>query len=608
MLRVTAACTHTQATRRWDKAGDLLGVLVIVASTTLVTVLGSVGSLFLDDVSLTTLGLSRPWPDVHLLTTTWFGHFMPMGWLVAWVEARVFGQSKGWYGVSQGLGFLALQLLLYDVLRRMGCGSRSRAFLLFFFASSMSVTLASGWWANALWLIPLMIITLLSVRRFVSPRPNNTAWLVALLVAGLLFTEKAVLLPAGLFVFAVAAQPELPLRAAIGSTWRRQRLLWTGYAVVTAGFLTLYVSVAGGPLSTVPFESRLSDSGEIVGRVLADGLPAGVLGGPLHFLSPILATPPEGFLTYSRLLLVLTALVVVALSRPGRRLLSWALAYVTFTAMLIAATRFLGDGAVLVVMQVRYYADVVLWMTLALALTATRPVAAWWVRVAGAFVPVTAAVMAVSAVLWAVSAKAAVEVFRDEAHRDVNSYQESMKSALSALPKGSVVLDTPLRDGWFLVIEANAGRPVLLSDYYGQFLRNDIVFASSAVAPILYLADQRALVRMVPEGHTATPSPPLCLNPAEPRDAVRLPAAVYPGLLLIETQVSSAGPAAIEVSLDGLPGGTIASIGPRQSITTWAEGGGDTVHYSLTSGTNACISRVVAGYPRTVERVAEVAP
>lgn len=578
---------------------------LIAALTIATTTLGSVGMLFLDDLALFTLARGAWWPSPAYLLTPWYGHAMPAGMMLMWFESRMFQVTKLSYGLTQGAAILVCALLLRGIIGRIVGPGAGRLIPLAFFCLSMAVAGAAGWWANAMWLTPLLIVTLLSVRSILSARPDHlqttTFTCLGLLCAGLLFTEKAALIPIGLYFFEVARRPE-SVSTAVRHTWILYRRLWLWSLAILTVYLVGYLWISGGFLGTRPFASRMDASGNVLAAVWSQGLPAGTYGGPVVWVNSILTAPPAKYLVYAQVLLMLTVAFSAAAGPGSRRMLIWAGAYVSLTAVLLAGTRFLGDDGLWVVMQVRYYADAVLWFTLAL----TFAVASWPATI-GSRLPATArfaltgslaAVMVVASVLWTQSFGSAVRAFEGETRATFALDIDAFIAGVHGLPAGSVVLDSPLRDMPFGAIEINTGRPATLSDFYGAFL-DPGTFSSSSPTPILYTG-QGTFSLVEADGHFARPASPLCLTTNEPEGTILLPAPLWPTFHL--ARITAATPAASEVQirLDGEPGGT-ASPGPGSpTVTTWVEGGEAEVHFTLVDGADTCITSVEVGPPKVI--------
>lgn len=372
---ISSVTGEARGSRRSDLYVKAGAAVLISALAVAVTTLGSVGALFLDDLALLALAQSTPWPSPDYLATVWFGHLSPAGLLIAWIESRLFGLFKPWYGITQGAAILATTILLNAVIKAVVGNRAVRLVPLALFCMSMSVAAAAGWWANALWVVPLMCIILLAMRTMISTgrrtQSSTTYHILGLVIAGLLFTEKAALIPFGLFALDVARR-NVPIRTAAVQTWRVWRPLWVGSLTILGLYAVIYLSLANGFLGTKPFESLVGDPLSVAYQVWIFGFPAGQFGGPINWANPILSNPPPPFLVYSRVLLLLLLSACLWANPASRRQLTWAAAYLTVIAPLMATARNFGAWMFMIVMQIRYYADSVVWFAIALAYAMPR--------------------------------------------------------------------------------------------------------------------------------------------------------------------------------------------------------------------------------------------
>jgi hypothetical protein len=535
------------------KAG---AAVLISALAVAVTTLGSVGALFLDDLALLALAQSTPWPSPDYLATVWFGHLSPAGLLIAWIESRLFGLFKPWYGITQGAAILATAILLNAVIKAVVGNRAVRLVPLALFRMSMSVAAAAGWWANALWVVPLMCIILLAMRTMISTgrrtQSSTTYHILGLVIAGLLFTEKAALIPFGLFALDVARR-NVPIRTAAVQTWRVWRPLWLGSLTILGLYAVIYLSLANGFLGTKPFESLVGDPLSVAYQVWIFGFPAGQFGGPINWANPILSNPPPPFLVYSRVLLLLLLSACLWANPASRRQLTWAAAYLTVIAPLMATARNFGAWMFMIVMQIRYYADSVVWFAIALAYAMPR---------------------------FTIGAK-------------LRQSRKAVRAAYASIVSVWAIASCLAWGASFGVIESNTGDPILLSDFYGALVGED-KFTESSDSPVLYrgrgeLANVRAL------GHFAQPASPACLRPDRPTGKIPLPAPLFPNFHLVTAVGIADADASVRLTLDGRPGGSLAWRDGKDTTTSWVEGGGAIVHLELTAGDSACITSVEVG-------------
>lgn len=571
---------------------------LILAPALATAYLGSVGSLFLDDLALWGLAQRHPFPGPDLLSTSWFGHLMPGGMLAIWFESRVFGLEKWAYGLTQGLGLLWVMYLLWR-LSQLFLGTGVRALVpLGFAASSFSLIGAAAWYANAIWVIPLMVVTLLAVLTMLRARPESTSratyLILGLLTAGLCFSEKAALIPVTLFVVDIARREDGLVRA-LRLTWLAWRPLWISSSLLLLGYVVVLRQIQQTWSGGAPFEPRPAEIASTITAIWTDGFPAGQLGGPVVWVNALLAAPPDWFLAYSRVLLLVILIAALTMSRGSRRMAIWTVAALAGMAAVLASTRFIALQG-LVVMQVRYGADVVPLLAITIMFTlraSTRPDRFGWLR-SRRFAPVaTVGLAAVTAITWTASLSSAARGFKAETGTPVSQTISAVRAYLEAMPADQRVLDTPLRDTPFGAVQDNTGTPLLLSDFYGPLVDDDR-FVDSSDEPLLYDGAGR-FSQVAVAGQVAELGGPLCLSPDSPVQTVALPAGLFPGLHVAQAAVDEPSDATVEVRADTAVGGAFQWLSTRS--TTWLEGGGGTITLRLVGDDPVCLTGLEVGPP-----------
>ncbi|MCT2582774.1 hypothetical protein [Actinophytocola gossypii] len=290
--------------------------------------------------------------DLEYLFQDYSGHLQPGVFLYAWVVTAVAPLS---FPVAMGPLLVVHGLVLWLCWRTLVrlFGHRWGVVVAFaVFACSPLVLFPTLWWAYALQLLPV----LLALFGALLAQPRNP-WLAVPWVAfGLLFYEKAALIPAVLLAVAILTAPsDTPILWAL----RRYRWVWLGHLAVLAAFAVLYVSLADAPANENPVGSR--DVLTFVYRSVVDTLLPGLLGGPLTEPGggATWVTPPAAVRVGTGVAAV--ALVVLSFLRSGRRaLLPWLFlaGYLAADLTIVAVTR-LGVVGPVVASDPRYLADVV---------------------------------------------------------------------------------------------------------------------------------------------------------------------------------------------------------------------------------------------------------
>ncbi|MBE1459819.1 hypothetical protein H4W79_004033 [Nocardiopsis terrae] len=310
------------------------------------------------------------------------GHFMPGGLFLVYVQTAFgpyhWASAAGTMLLLQAASILAFLRLLWELF------GRRWALLvpLTVYALAPLTIPVLGWWAAALNAVPLQLATVLAllwtVRYLRTGTPLFAWWAGGAVVFGMLFSVKALFLPALALVLAVAFLYPGGLLTALGHAFRRHRTYWLSMVAITVGYLLLYLvrqrASSSGEGASVP-ESEVVV--QLVGRMLGEVFPTGALGGPFQWgpITPAggLVDPPGVVLIGAWAVLVAIVLASVRVRRASWR--AWALlaGYLVFVDALptvIARGRMYGE----VGSDPRYVADaaLVFALVLALAFLATR--------------------------------------------------------------------------------------------------------------------------------------------------------------------------------------------------------------------------------------------
>ncbi|WP_232675876.1 hypothetical protein [Nocardioides sp. R-C-SC26] len=266
---------------------------------------------------------------------------------------------------------LALQVgaivVMWHLLCRLLPGRWVAVAMLAVFAWSPLTLATTLWWSAAMGLWPHVICSLLAVlflvreHQGVGRRAANHAAILAAIVVGLLWHERAVLIPPVVAAVAVAME-DVSARSGwrsgwrrLRGAWRRHRPLWIVAALVVVGYLIAHsqlttVEGGGGDLG-----ASLSISWAFVGENVVPGLAGGpwvaeVDGGAVQ--------PAVAVTVVSSVLAVALAGLLLWRGGPARR---WALAffvaYVLADLALVLAGR--GGFGRVIGLDPRYSSDVV---------------------------------------------------------------------------------------------------------------------------------------------------------------------------------------------------------------------------------------------------------
>ncbi len=602
---VTGAIEDSPSTGSSGPSDRVLSVAAtgVVAAATLVTlVFGLRLGLVLDDIALYGLAnREQIWNPSYLLIN-WQGHLQPLGIAFSWLAARAFGLDSFGYSLLAAAGAAWALWLVFTLSRRVVGKSWLALVPVLLLATSYAVLGATVWWSNALLTTPLMIISLLSVRRMIPGQEGGkdpVPTLLGLQLLALLFCERAVLIPLLLFSVAVAWEPAR-LGASIRSVWMRWRTLWLAEAAILAVYVSLYLlrgNPTGTPGLTTIGAAQLGKLPSHLGHGLGQALPTSFFGGPIATIVPITALPPDWFQTFA--IVTFAAMVVAGLivSRRSRRMQIIALGYAALTITgLVLGGRAVAWGG-LFVWQLRYYAEAAVWLAIALAATlaAVRLRSRSWQPTGRRLAAVGLCLLIlVSAVCWTVTLRNLWRQAGEITAAPANAPWRSYLKAADKLPAGSQLLNLPADEVPLDLIASLTGRPLSQSEAYGRLLPN-IDYTDGPATLIRYLPDQGGFYATDVVGPSATPKPPACVTPANPTTTVTLTSRLY--RLRHFVHATGTGPASsqIRVQLDDAPGGTLRLGGNQTTSYTWVTGETDTVTLTLENGPGACITTLTIG-------------
>jgi hypothetical protein len=372
-------------------------VALIVVQLVIRAVLACRGYFYWDDLILIgragTHGLLSP----SYLFDDHDGHVMPAAFLVAGAITRL--APLNWAGpaislvVLQLLASLALLRALHVIL-----GWRPVLLVPLTFALFTPLGVPGfAWWAAALNSLPMLAAlawvcgdAILLVRTR-DQRYAVTGVLVYL--GGLLFFEKAAVIPFVAFVIATLLCHVQGGRAAVATVWGAGARLWTASLALTAGWIAVYIVV----VNQRRWSSDLTMTWDLLRRSVTHGIVPGLAGGPWAWArwapaSPW-ATPP--FAVRALGWLVLAAALGVSLTRKQRIAPVWlsAAGYVVACQVPIYLMRSSRFTALELAQTLRYFPDLVVVLALLAAVgfcAPNRPSSHWLDASAGRAVATTA--------------------------------------------------------------------------------------------------------------------------------------------------------------------------------------------------------------------------
>jgi hypothetical protein len=307
----------------------------------------------------------------HYLMTPYNGHLMPGQFLVVWLMQHVAPLS--WTTAASILLILqvAVDVAVWRLLRDVFGMSPGVLIPLAIFLFS-PLTLASYlWWAAGLQMLPLLLAMALTLRAHLAYFRTGRAkagWrALGAYAFGLVFWEKALLilpLVVGFsLLFCIDRRRPHKIRLVFGRRWR----LWLGYVALTGGYLVVYASTAGWPLS-----GRTSTAAKwgLIREMLASAFLPGLYGGPWGGHQPATGLVPVPPHAAFEVLVVLTAALVafsVWVRRGAGRAWVLLLGYLALEVYLLAGGRLHLIGPI-IGRDTRYIADAVLVAALAIGL------------------------------------------------------------------------------------------------------------------------------------------------------------------------------------------------------------------------------------------------
>jgi hypothetical protein len=350
---------------------------LIAAQLVIRGVLAFRGYFYWDDLILVSRAGTHSLLSPSYLFDDHDGHVMPAAYLVA---GAITGLAPlNWTGpaislvVLQLLVSLALLRALYVILGWQPVLLIPLTFALF---TPLGVP-GFAWWAAALNSLPMLAaLTWVCADTVLLVRTHNQRYAVTgvlVYLGGLLFFEKAAVIPFAAFAVAVLLCHVQGDRAPLATVWRAGLRLWAASLALTAAWIVIYLLV----VDQQRWSSDLPMTWHLLRRSVTHGIVPGLAGGPWAWArwapaSPW-ATPP----TAVKLLgwLVLAATLGLSLIRKQRIVLVWltAAGYVVACQVPIYLMRSSRFTALELAQTLRYFPDLVVVLALLAAVGFCAP-------------------------------------------------------------------------------------------------------------------------------------------------------------------------------------------------------------------------------------------
>lgn len=352
--------------------------LVLVAAQLAVrAVLAFGGYFYWDDLILIGKAGTYPLLSASYLFDDHDGHVMPGAFLLAGAIIR--SSPLNWLGpaisliVLQALASLALLRALHTIL-----GWRPVVLIPLTFALFTPLGLpAFAWWSAALNALPMLAALAWTVGDAVLlVRTGRRRYAVTGTLAylgGLLFFEKAAVIPFVAFAVVALNCHVRGDRAALPTAWRGGLRLWTATLALTVGWIAVYLGV----VNQRRWSGDLRMTADLLARSITHGIVPGLAGGPWNWArwapaSPW-ATPPPAAIMLGWL--TLGSVLALSLYRKQRIAPIWltALGYTVACQVPIYLMRSSRFTALELAQTLRYFADLVVVLALLAAVALAAP-------------------------------------------------------------------------------------------------------------------------------------------------------------------------------------------------------------------------------------------
>jgi hypothetical protein len=305
------------------------------------------------------------------------GHVMPGAFLVAWGIIRL--APLDWVGPA--ISLVVLQLLAsLSLLRALHVILGWRPVLVIPLTFALFTPLGVpgfAWWAAALNSLPMLAaLAWVCADAVLLIRTGNQRYAVTgvlVYLGGLLFFEKAAVIPFVAFAVAALIRHVGGDQSALRTVWQSGIRLWTAALALTAGWVALYLFV----VNQRRWSSDLAMTWALLRRSITHGIVPGLAGGPWDWArwapSSPWATPPLPVMVLGWL--VLAGALTVSLIRKQRIGPVWltAAGYAVACQVPIYLMRSSRFTALELAQTLRYFPDLVVVLALLAAVAFTAP-------------------------------------------------------------------------------------------------------------------------------------------------------------------------------------------------------------------------------------------
>lgn len=341
----------------------IFGLILIAAQLIWKSIFISNYFFWQDDFHVFELGLGHSFSWSYL-TYVGAGHLFPGVYAIGWVVARIALYNWAFASAITVIMLAAAGLAALRLLRTLFGDRPAILVLLLIYLLCPLTMLDLRWWSSALELLPLQIAIFMALNAQVhyvrTSRFRHAIAAGAWLVFGLIFFEKALILPLVLLGITSGFLMEGPWPRAIGQCLVKYWKSWVLQAVI----LALYVVVLSQSLHTSTAQPTVSGVGQAFSftwELLKNTFVPGALGGPWQWFptedASYAASAPPGMLAWLALIVAAAVILAsIALRRYAWR--AWAILAVWLlaadeTPVLLGRAEVLGVG----VLQTRYVSD-----------------------------------------------------------------------------------------------------------------------------------------------------------------------------------------------------------------------------------------------------------